>query len=68
MILACEICAMDERLRFRYATLDLFREHLELVQGILLDEDGRSLREPSSPTDHHPPTELSVILPKPRRP
>ncbi len=26
----CELCAYDERLWFRYATVDLFREHLEL--------------------------------------
>ena len=39
---------MDERLLFRYATFDLYREHLELVHGVILAEDGRSVKPPSS--------------------
>jgi len=66
MILACEICAYDERLRFRYATADLFREHLELVHDIRLDDDGRSVKAPPSPGADHPP-EPAVVTPKPRR-
>jgi len=66
MILACEICARDEQLRFRYATEDLYREHLELVHGIRLDEDGRSIKD--SPPSQDLTPEPSIIVPRPRHP
>jgi len=67
-MIQCELCAYDERLRFRYATLDVYREHLELVHGIVLDQDGRSVKQPPSPAADDPTTEPSVILPRPHRP
>ena len=68
VMIQCELCAYDERLRFRYATLDVYREHLELVHGIVLDQDGRSVKQPPSPAADDPTTEPSVILPRPHRP
>ena len=67
MILACELCAYDDRLLFRYATADLFREHLELVHGVHLDDEGRAIK-PAEPADLAPKTQPSIVLPKPRRP
>ena len=67
MILACELCAYDDRLLFRYATADLFREHLELVHGVRLDDESRALK-PTEPADITPKPEPSIVTPKPRRP
>ena len=61
----CEICATNEHLLFRYSTEDLYREHLELVHGIVLDEDGRAVKQ--SPTPSDPKPEPAIVTPKPRR-
>ena len=67
MVLTCELCAYDDRLLFRYATADLFREHLELVHGVHLDDEGRALK-PGQPADDDSKTQPSIVTPKPRRP
>ena len=67
MILACEICAYDERLRFRYATMDNTGNIFELVHGIVLDQDGRSVKPPSFPNADDPRNDPAVVTPKPRR-
>ena len=63
----CEMCAYDERLLFKFATADLFREHLELVHGIVLDDEGRAIKT-AEPADIAPKPEPSIVTPKPRRP
>lgn len=64
---SCELCARDPHVKFQYATRVLYEDHLLLVHGITLGEDGHSLAKRDVEVASEAKPEPRIVTNPPRR-